>query len=308
MSENVDSGTNCQPLSHFVHTIFQQIYDNAERKGRHLVLPSGYIELDRLTEGFCPGTLTIIAARPAMGKTAFGLSVARNMTVDFEKTMAFFSLELTSKELVMRLINAESRVDGCTLEKGNLAPYDMFHLEKSMLALSKAKLFLDDTPQLSIDELCFKCRNLKQQHNIQMVIIDYLQLLCDEKVRDDDRYCVNNRVCRQLKALAIELNIPVLVLSQLKRSVEVREGDMRPELEDLDLSLSVLQNCVDTVLLLYRPEYYGITNDYNGPTSGMAYIILAMHPSNNTGEVRLKFLSQFARFENIRQNKDFLED
>ena len=263
-------------------------------------VPSGFTELDRKTAGFQPGTLIILAARPAMGKTAFALSIARNIAVQFQKPIAFFSLEMTAVELVMRLISSESGIAGDRLKKGEKLPdWEKQQLYARSQVLNDAPIYIDDTPQLSIFELRAKCRRLKQQHNIQMIFIDYLQLMQagGDMSRNGNREQEISMISRQLKALSKELGVPVLALSQLSRAVETRGGTKKPQLSDLRESGAIEQDA-DIVMFIYRPEYYQIYDDDNGSTLGMADIIIAKHRSGETGEVRLKFVSKFARFEN----------
>lgn len=274
--------------------------ENIRNSGESLAgLPTGFIELDRMTAGFHPGTLIILAARPAMGKTALALTMARNMAVDFKKPVAFFSLEMTGTELVTRLISAESEFPGDKLKKGELADWELTQLKVKTQPLNTAPIFIDDTPQLSIFELRAKCRRLKQRYDIQMVFIDYLQLMQagGEQSRSGNREQEISTISRQLKALSKELGIPVLAMSQLSRAVETRGGTKKPMLSDLRESGAIEQDA-DIVMFIYRPEYYDIKEDEKGSTLGMADVILAKHRSGSTGEVRLRFVNKFARFEN----------
>jgi len=287
-------------MSDVLQTALSQIEEAQNSDSSYSGVPSGFTDLDRLTAGFQAGTLIILAARPAMGKTAFALSMARNIAIDMGKPIAFFSLEMTAVELVMRLISSESGISGDRLKKGEKLPEE----EKKMLyartqVLNEAPIYIDDTPQLSIFELRAKCRRLKQQHNIGMVFIDYLQLMqaAGEMSRNGNREQEISMISRQLKALSKELGIPVLALSQLSRAVETRGGTKKPQLSDLRESGAIEQDA-DIVMFIYRPEYYQIYEDSNGSTLGMADIILAKHRSGETGEVRLKFVKQFAKFEN----------
>ncbi len=261
-------------------------------------VPTGFTNLDRMTGGFQKGTLIILAARPAMGKTAFALSMARNIAVEFQKPIAFFSLEMTALELVMRLVSSESEISGEHLKKGEeLKDWQREQLARKIQPLNDAPIFIDDTPQLTIFELRAKCRRLKQRHDIQMVFIDYLQLMHVGGDGKGNREQEISTISRQLKALSKELNIPILALSQLSRAVETRGGSKKPMLSDLRESGAIEQDA-DIVTFIYRPEYYGIMDDEQGTTMGMADIILAKHRSGAVGEVRLKFVSKFARFEN----------
>ena len=292
--------TDFHPIGDLVYAATEQINEASDRPDGLAGIPSGFLELDRLTAGFHPGTLIILAARPAMGKTAFALSMARNIAIDFKKPVAFFSLEMTGVELAMRLISGEAQIPGDKLKKGELQPYERVQLEQRTQVLNDAKIYIDDTPQLTIYELRAKCRRLKQHHDIQMVFIDYLQLMSagsDAMNRNGNREQEISTISRQLKALSKELGIPVLAMSQLSRAVETRGGTKKPMLSDLRESGAIEQDA-DIVMFIYRPEYYKIDEDEKGSTAGMADIIIAKHRSGGVGEVRLRFIGKYARFEN----------
>ncbi len=279
---------------------FEQIEAAQQSENSFSGVPSGFNDLDRITAGFQPGTLIILAARPAMGKTAFALTMARNIAVDMKMPIAFFSLEMTAVELVMRLVSSESCISGERLKKGEKLPdVEKMQLYAKSQTLTEAPIYIDDTPQLSIFELRAKCRRLKQQHDIKMVFIDYLQLMSGgaDMNRNSNREQEISLISRQLKALSKELGVPVLALSQLSRAVETRGGSKKPQLSDLRESGAIEQDA-DIVMFIYRPEYYHLYQDDNGSTLGMADIIIAKHRSGEIGEVRLKFVKQFARFEN----------
>ena len=277
----------------------EQIKSAQSNNGNCVGLPSGFLELDRNTAGFQPGTLIILAARPAMGKTAFALTMARNMAVDFKKPVAFFSMEMTGVELAMRLISSEAEIPGEELKKGDkLQPWQLEQMMMKTQTLNEAPIYIDDTPGLTIFELRAKCRRMKQKYDIQMVFIDYLQLMtAGGENRNGNREQEISTISRQLKALSKELNIPVLAMSQLSRAVETRAGTKKPQLSDLRESGAIEQDA-DIVMFIYRPDYYGITEDGKGSTQGMADIIIAKHRSGSVGEVRLKFVNKYVRFEN----------
>ncbi|MDD2288152.1 MAG: replicative DNA helicase [Bacteroidales bacterium] len=291
-----------QDTQSLVFQAMKEIEDAQKSGGRTTGVPTGFTELDKLTGGFHKGTLIILAARPAMGKTAFALSLARNMAVDFNIPVAFFSLEMTAIELMMRLISSETEIPGEALKKGDqLDNWQNEILKKGVEPLVKAPIYIDDTPQLSIFELRAKCRRLKQKYDIQMVFIDYLQLMhggTDMKLGNREQEI--STISRQLKALSKELNIPVLSLSQLSRAVETRGGSKKPMLSDLRESGAIEQDA-DIVMFIYRPEYYGMDSDDKGSTLGMADIILAKHRSGAVGEARLRFIAKFAKFTNSTQ-------
>ena len=296
-----------KPLGDFVGLAMDQITEAGSKEDGLSGLESGFMGLDRITAGFQPGTLIILAARPAMGKTACALSMARNIAVDFKKPVAFFSLEMSVQELAMRLISSEARLQGDKLKKGRLAAYEKEQLKSGAQRLQEAsnRILIDDTPQLTIFELRAKARRLKQRYDIQMIFIDYLQLMSSGGIDNSNgnREQEISMISRQLKALSKELNIPVLAMSQLSRAVENRVGN-KPQLSDLRESGAIEQDA-DIVMFIYRPEYYNIMEDDHGSTIGMADLLIAKHRSGGTGEVRLRFVKEFARFENPPQDTDF---
>lgn len=259
-------------------------------------VPSGYTDLDRITQGWQKSDLIILAARPSMGKTAFALNLARNAAVVHHKPVAFFSLEMSSIQLVTRLISTETSLQAETLRKGDLKDYEWAQLNAKISSLVDAKIFIDDTPQLSVFELRAKCRRLKQQYDIQMVYIDYLQLMTAGSDHKGNREQEISNISRSLKSLAKELDIPVLALSQLSRNVESRPGSKKPILSDLRESGAIEQDA-DMVIFIYRPEYYGLTEENGSSTKGVAVINIAKHRNGKLGDVNLKFVGQFARFE-----------
>ncbi|MFD1875207.1 replicative DNA helicase [Hymenobacter bucti] len=263
-------------------------------------VPTGFTALDRVTSGWQPSDLVIVAARPGMGKTAFVVSAMRNAAVDFKKPVAIFSLEMSSLQLVNRLISAEAELDSEKIKKGNLADYEWSQLNHKIASLSTAPIFIDDTPALSIRELRAKCRRLKSQHDIQLIIIDYLQLMSgNDGGKGGNREQEIASISRALKGIAKELNIPVIALSQLSRSVETRGGDKKPQLSDLRESGSIEQDA-DMVIFLYRPEYYKITEDEMGnPTQGMGEVIIAKHRNGSLETVQLKFIGKFTKFADL---------
>jgi replicative DNA helicase len=264
-------------------------------------VPSGFTALDRVTSGWQKSDLVIIAARPAMGKTAFVLSVLRNAAVDHNKPVAIFSLEMSSVQLVNRLISAEAELDSEKIKKGSLADHEWAQLVHKTARLSKAPLFVDDTPALSILELRAKCRKLKAQHDIQMVVIDYLQLMSGDSKnggQGGNREQEIASISRALKKIAKELSIPVIALSQLSRAVETRGGDKRPQLSDLRESGSIEQDA-DMVMFLYRPEYYGFTEQDGLPTAGVGEVIIAKHRNGSLENVKLRFIGKYTKFTDL---------
>ncbi len=270
-------------------------------------VPSGFTALDRVTSGWQKSDLVIIAARPAMGKTAFVLSVLRNAAVDHNRPVAIFSLEMSSVQLVNRLISSEAELDSDKIKKGTLADHEWAQLVHKTAKLSKAPLFVDDTPALSILELRAKCRKLKAQHDIQMVVVDYLQLMSGDSKGGfgGNREQEIASISRALKKIAKELSIPVIALSQLSRAVETRGGDKRPQLSDLRESGAIEQDA-DMVMFLYRPEYYGITEDEGGAsTAGVGEVIIAKHRNGSLENIKLRFIGRYTKFTDLDGGMDF---
>jgi replicative DNA helicase len=262
--------------------------------------PSGFSTLDRLTGGWQKSDLIIVAARPSMGKTAFTLSLARNAAVDFKKGVAFFSLEMSAQQLVKRLISAETEIPAEKIIKGHLAEHEMVQLVKLSGRLGEAPIFIDDTPAINIFELRAKCRRLKMQHDIQLVVIDYLQLMtASDSGKGGNREQEISQISRSLKSIAKELNIPIIALSQLSRKVEDRGGAKRPMLSDLRESGAIEQDA-DLVCFLYRPEYYGLDVDESGlPTKGIAEVIIAKHRNGALENVRVRFVDKYIKFVDL---------
>jgi replicative DNA helicase len=260
---------------------------------------SGFTALDRVTSGWQKSDLVIIAARPAMGKTAFVLSIARNAAVEFNKPVAVFSLEMSSLQLVNRLIASESELPAEKLKKGQLEEYEFQQLNTKIGRLAEAPLFIDDTPALTIFELRAKARRLKQQHEVALIVVDYLQLMHAGGDGKGNREQEISTISRSLKSIAKELNIPILALSQLSRAVETRGGDKKPQLSDLRESGAIEQDA-DMVLFIHRPEYYNLTEDEEGnSTQGMAEIIIAKHRNGPVGSVKLRFIDRLAKFTDL---------
>ena len=274
---------------------------NADNKLRGV--PSGYTALDGITQGWQKSDLIILAARPSMGKTAFALNLARNAAVMHHIPVAFFSLEMSSVQLVTRLISTETSLTADKLRTGNLAEYEWQQLNTKVTPLTDAPIFIDDTPQLSVFELRAKCRRLKQQHDIQMVFVDNLQLMTAKGYRGLNREKEISTISRSQKILAKELEIPVLALSQLSRSVEQRPGSKKPILSDLRESGAIEQDA-DMVLFIYRPEYYKEGVDTEDKPQGYTVIDIAKHRNGKLGEVELRFVGQYARFEELEQGFD----
>jgi replicative DNA helicase len=270
-------------------------------------LQTGFMALDKITSGWQNSDLVIIAARPAMGKTAFVLSMAKNMAVSYNYPVALFSLEMSNVQLVNRLIVNTCEIPGEKIKNGQLAPYEWEQLDFKIKELYDAPLFIDDTPSLSVFELRTKARRLVREHGIKMIIIDYLQLMNASGMNYGSREQEVSMISRSLKGLAKELNIPIIALSQLNRGVEGRTGaeGKRPQLSDLRESGAIEQDA-DMVCFIHRPEYYKIFEDDKGNSLiGLAEIIIAKHRNGATGDVLLRFKSEFARFQNIDDDYNF---
>ena len=268
-------------------------------------IPTGFSNLDRVTSGWQASDLIIIAARPGMGKTAFALSMARNIAIDYKKAVGFFSLEMSSEQLVNRLIASEAQLGANKLRKGDLADHEMIQLHEKIKYLSEAPIFIDDTPALTIFELRAKARRLVKNHKVGILIIDYLQLM-HAGGNAGNREQEISTISRSLKGIAKELKIPVIALSQVNRGVESRSGvgSKRPMLSDLRESGAIEQDA-DIVTFIYRPEYYKIFEWDNGDDSrGQAEIMIAKHRNGSLANIRLKFIAEFARFSNL----DYMDD
>lgn len=292
-----------------VNQALRRIEEIANKEGLSGI-PSGFDDLDKLTSGWQPSDLIIVAARPGMGKTALTLSMARNMTVEHNIPVAFFSLEMSSVQLITRLISSETGLSSEKLRTGNLQKHEWEQLNVKVKALEQAPLFIDDTPSLSIFDLRAKARRLASQHGIQLIIIDYLQLMTGGgNNKGGNREQEISTISRNLKALAKELSVPVIALSQLSRAVETRGGTKRPLLSDLRESGAIEQDA-DIVSFIYRPEYYGLEEwDDEGQTQtkGEAEFIVAKHRNGGLDNIRLKFVGELGRFENLNNITEDLE-
>ena len=283
---------------------FNTIEEASKMDGGLTGIGTGFTKLDHLTGGWQRSDLVIIASRPSMGKTAFTLTMARNMAVDFKKPIAYFSLEMSALQLVTRLISSESEIEANKIRTGKLDKDEWGHLHSRMNQLSEAPLFIDDTPALSIFELRAKCRRLKQQYKIEAIFIDYIQLMSGSEGKGNREQEISS-ISRSLKSLAKELNIPVIALSQLSRAVELRTGSKRPQLSDLRESGAIEQDA-DLVAFIYRPSYYKLELDENGNTipEDMAEIIVAKHRNGAIDTVNLRFRKRFAKFEDYTEFSD----
>lgn len=292
---------NYDKMSSLLNQAIQEIEDRKNKEDGLTGVPTGFTALDRVTSGWQPSDLVIIAARPGMGKTAFVVSAIRNAAIDFNKPAAIFSLEMSSVQLVNRLVSAEAELESEKLKRGDMAEHEWQQLLHKTKELAEAPIFIDDTPGLSILELRAKARRLVAQHGVSLIVIDYLQLMTG----DSSKNAGGNReqeiasISRALKGIAKELNVPVIALSQLSRAVETRGGDKRPQLSDLRESGSIEQDA-DMVMFLYRPEYYGITQSEDGmPLQGTGEVIIAKHRNGRLENVQLKFIGKFTKFADL---------
>jgi replicative DNA helicase len=282
-------------------TTVQHLESIHGREGGITGVPSGFTTLDNMTGGWQPSDMVIVAARPSMGKTAFSLALTRNAALHPQKPcgVAYFSLEMSAQQLAQRLLTSEARVDAQRARTGRLHDDDWPKLARAAGKLSSAPIFIDDTPALGILELRAKCRRLKAEHDIGLVIVDYLQLMHGTSQTQGNREQEIAQISRSLKGLAKELNVPVIALSQLSRAVETRGGDKRPQLSDLRESGSIEQDA-DVVMFIYRAERYGITVDEAGnSTEGLGELLIGKQRNGPIGDVKVAFVNQFARFENL---------
>lgn len=286
-----------QTIQQVLAEAHEQLQEAAKREDGMVGVPSGFDALDNLTLGWQKSDLIIIAARPAMGKTAFVLSMAKNMAVDRNIPVAVFTLEMSSVQLVNRIISSAAEIPSSVLKTGRLSDAQWNSFNSKLHVLERAPMYIDETPALSINEFRSKIRRLKQLHDIKIAIIDYLQLMTaggNQQSREQEV----STISRNLKAIAKEVGIPIIALSQLSRNVEQRGGDKRPQLSDLRESGAIEQDA-DMVIFIHRPEYYGLKVDENGNSLiGLAQIIVAKHRNGAVDDVNLQFKSEFTQFCN----------
>ena len=289
-------GKSYMDMQSIIKEAIKEIAAARTQEGKLRGVGSGFTELDRITSGWQKSDLIIIASRPGMGKTAFALTMARNAAIDFKKPVAVFSLEMSSISLVTRLISSETEIPQEKLRRGSMEDHEWAQLNARISSLIDAPLYIDDTAALSIFDLRAKCRRLKAHHDIQMVIVDYLQLMQGSQDARGNREQEISSISRALKTLAKELNIPVIALSQLSRAPEKRSAAAKPILSDLRESGSIEQDA-DMVMFIYRPEYYKIDVDESGDsTSGVAEISIAKNRNGPLKDVRVRFVSKYAKF------------
>ena len=293
-----------QQIDPVISEAYEMLHKAAERTDGMSGIASGFHELDRMTSGWQNSDLVILAARPAMGKTAFALSMAKNIAVDQNIPVAMFSLEMSNVQLINRVIVNTCEIKGEKIKSGQLEAYEWAQLDNKIKDLIGKPMFVDDTPSLSVFELRTKARRLVKEHGVKLIMIDYLQLMNASGMSFGSRQEEVSTISRSLKGLAKELNIPILALSQLNRGVENRPGgentldSKRPQLSDLRGSGAIEQDA-DMVIFIHRPEYYHLYKDENGnDLKGKAVIIIAKHRNGAVGDVLLTFKGQYARFEN----------
>lgn len=255
-------------------------------------VPSGFVDLDNITHGWQPSDFIILAARPSMGKTAFCLNLAQNAAIQAQKTVAVFSLEMSSEQLIRRMISSEAEINQDALSTGRIREEDWSVLIEAITPLAQAPIYIDDTPALSIRQMRAKCRRLKAEKGLDLIIVDYLQLMTSGS-KTENRQQEVSQISRSLKALARELEVPVIALSQLSRSTEL-SGDKKPSLSHLRESGSLEQDA-DIVMFIHREEYYNRESE----KKGIASIIIAKHRNGAVGEIELSFRSEFIKFGNL---------
>lgn len=296
---------NYEPMSELIKDAITNIENAKNKTGGVSGVPTGFLKLDKITAGWQRSDMIIVAARPGMGKTAFVLSMARNIAVEQRRAVAVFSLEMSSTQLVTRLIASESGISSEKLRKGELNDSEFAILHEHISRLTDAPIFIDDTPALNIFELRAKCRRLKSQHNVELIVIDYLQLMtAGGESKGGNREQEISSISRSIKSIAKELDVPIIALSQLSRAVETRGGDKRPQLSDLRESGAIEQDA-DLVCFLYRPEYYKIYEDHYGSTLGIGEVIIAKHRNGALDTVNLRFIAELAKFADLETSPSF---
>jgi replicative DNA helicase len=287
---------------HNIKDVLVRTYDNIEtianRVGDVTGIATGFAELDRMTAGFQRNDLIIVGARPSVGKTAFALNIAQNVATKTQENVAIFSLEMGAEQLVMRMLCAEGNINAQNLRTGSLTDEDWGKLTMAMGSLSNSGIFIDDTPGVRVGELRSKCRRLKQEHGLGMILIDYLQLILGDGRSGENRQQEVSEISRSLKALARELEVPVIALSQLSRGVEQRQ-DKRPMMSDIRESGSIEQDA-DIVAFLYRDDYY----DKESENKDIIEIIIAKQRNGPTGTVQLAFVKEYNKFVNLEMRYD----
>ncbi len=290
--------TGFSPIDPLVSTVYAQIEEVSNRKTLVTGVETGFTELDKMTAGLHPADLIIIAARPGLGKTSLALNISQHVAIKKHQVVGIFSLEMSKEQLVKRLLCAEAEIDAHKVNTGYLNKEDWGRLGRAAGALSQTKIFIDDSANISITEMRSKARRLRQEHGLDLLIVDYLQLMSGSERRYENRTQEISQISRGLKAIAKELSVPVLAISQLSRAVEARRGDHRPQLSDLRESGSIEQDA-DIVLFIYREEMHNPTEE----NSGVAELIIGKQRNGPTGSMQLAFVKQFTKFADLWQEQ-----
>jgi replicative DNA helicase len=288
--------TGFSPISPIVSHVFKKIEELSNRKSTITGLETGFADLDRMTAGLHPSDLIIVAARPALGKTSLCLNIAEHVAIRKHKTVGIFSLEMSKEQLVKRLLCSEARIDASRVNTGFLNKEDWNRLSHASGDLSEAKIFIDDTASITISELRSKARRLGLEHGLDLIIVDYLQLMSGSAQRYENRTQEISQISRGLKGIAKDLSVPLIAISQLSRAIESRRGDHRPQLSDLRESGSIEQDA-DIVMFIYREETTNPTEENNG----LAELIIGKQRNGPTGSLQLAFSKQFTRFDSLYQ-------
>ncbi len=290
--------TGFSPIDPLISTVYAQIEEVSNRKTLVTGVETGFTELDKMTAGLHPADLIIIAARPGLGKTSLALNISQHVAIKKHQVVGIFSLEMSKEQLVKRLLCAEAEIDAHKVNTGYLNKEDWGRLGRAAGALSQTKIFIDDSANISITEMRSKARRLRQEHGLDLLIVDYLQLMSGSERRYENRTQEISQISRGLKAIAKELSVPVLAISQLSRAVEARRGDHRPQLSDLRESGSIEQDA-DIVLFIYREEMHNPTEE----NSGVAELIIGKQRNGPTGSMQLAFVKQFTKFADLWQEQ-----
>lgn len=300
MSKKVSQSNSLLPINHLIDHSIENIKTMSTEESSLFGIPSGFRNLDKITGGWQLSDLIVIAASPSMGKTSLAITITNNAVIDYNIAAAYFTLEMTSQQLTNRILALNLEISYKKLMSGKLEDYEWMHLDEWTKKNQQLPLFIDATPkEISILDICTKCHDLKKKYDIQMVIVDYLHLISIGNLKADTREQEIEIICRKLKILAKELNIAVIVVSQLSRSLKNRIGSKRPVLSDLKGS-GAIEQIADVVTFVYRPEQYQILEDEEGNSlKGIGEIIIAKQRNGSTDYARLKWNSEYAKFENL---------
>jgi replicative DNA helicase len=291
--------TGFSHIDPLVSVVYKQIEEVSNRKSLVTGVETGFTELDKMTAGFHPGDLVILAARPSLGKTSLALNIAQHVAIKKQQVVGIFSLEMSKEQLVKRLLCAEAEIDAHKVNTGYLNKEDWSRLGRAAGALSQTRIYIDDSANVSITEMRSKARRLKQEaRGLDILVVDYLQLMSGSERRYENRTQEISQISRGLKAIAKELHVPLIAISQLSRAVEARRGDHRPMLSDLRESGSIEQDA-DVVLFIYREEIHNPTDE----NTGIAELIIEKQRNGPTGSLKLAFVKQYTKFANLYQEQ-----